>query len=200
MSSQSPSNSSSPSLRPGGAPTTDESAQGAGPAARAEGLLDTARGRPSGSAGSTAGAESGAVGSGARITPFDTEHPAVAGLDEELRTALQRAARKAREDGIEFSVTSGWRSKEYQQRLLDDAIRKHGSREKARKWVGTPETSAHVTGKAVDIGPTDADDWLIRKGAAFGLCQVYANEMWHFELRTEPGGRCPAPLPDASAG
>ncbi|WP_197361795.1 2-oxoglutarate dehydrogenase E1 subunit family protein, partial [Streptomyces clavuligerus] len=33
MSSQSPSNSSSPSLRPGGAPTTDESAQGAGPAA-----------------------------------------------------------------------------------------------------------------------------------------------------------------------
>ncbi|MGW6458482.1 2-oxoglutarate dehydrogenase E1 subunit family protein, partial [Streptomyces sp. NPDC055078] len=33
MSSQSPNNSSSPSLRPGGAPTTDQSAQGPDPAA-----------------------------------------------------------------------------------------------------------------------------------------------------------------------
>jgi hypothetical protein len=55
-----------------------------------------------------------------------------------------------------------------------------------------------VTGDAVDLGPTQADDWVIRHGADYGLCQTYANELWHFELATEPGGSCPAPRPDAA--
>lgn len=51
---------------------------------------------------------------------------------------------------------------------------------------------------AVDLGPTDADDWIGRHGAEYGLCQAYANEMRHFESLTEPGGECPPPLPDAA--
>ena len=35
--------------------------------------------------------------------------------------------------------------------------------------MADPDESHHVTGHAVDIGPTDADDWLIRKGNRFGL-------------------------------
>ena len=38
-------------------------------------------------------------------------------------------------------------------------------------------------GDAVDIGPATATAWLSRHGAAYGLCQIYANEPWHFELR-----------------
>ncbi|WP_351222781.1 M15 family metallopeptidase [Streptomyces sp. NPDC002133] len=132
------------------------------------------------------------------ITPFDTWHPAVGHLDKRLLKAVQEAARDARDDGIEFVVTSGWRSKEQQQRLLDEGIEKYGSLEKAREFVNTPEKSTHVSGKAVDIGPTDADDWLIRNGSAYGLCQVYANEMWHFELLTGPRGTCPALLNNAA--
>jgi LAS superfamily LD-carboxypeptidase LdcB len=93
---------------------------------------------------------------------------------------------------------SGWRSKDLQQRLLDQAIRKYGSVAEARKFVNTPQRSSHVSGKAIDIGPTDAADWLIRKGARYGLCQTYGNEMWHFELSTTPGGTCPDPLTDAA--
>jgi hypothetical protein len=55
-----------------------------------------------------------------------------------------------------------------------------------------------VTGDAVDIGPTDADDWLIQHGSTYGLCQIFANELWHFELATTPGGDCPALLADGS--
>ena len=55
-----------------------------------------------------------------------------------------------------------------------------------------------MTGQAVDIGGPAADHWLIANGNRFGLCQTYANELWHFELATEPGGLCPPPLPDAS--
>jgi LAS superfamily LD-carboxypeptidase LdcB len=135
---------------------------------------------------------------GRRLTPFDTRYPAIGRLDERLLKAVQEAARDARDDGIEFRVTSGWRSKEHQQRLLDEGIAKYGSAEKARQFVNTPQKSTHVTGKAVDIGPTDADDWLIRNGSDYGLCQVYNNEMWHFELLTRPGGTCPVPLSDAA--
>jgi D-alanyl-D-alanine carboxypeptidase len=132
------------------------------------------------------------------LTPFDTDHVALRNLDPALLQAVQQAARDARNDGIELLVTSGWRSKEEQQRLLDEAVDKYGSLEAARRFVSTPEESTHVSGTGVDIGPTDADDWLIRHGSRYGLCQTYANEMWHFELMTAPGGRCPAPMTDAS--
>ncbi|MFE6667837.1 M15 family metallopeptidase [Streptomyces sp. NPDC057697] len=135
---------------------------------------------------------------GRELTPFDTRYPAVGRLDERLLKAVQKAARDARAHGIELRITSGWRSREHQQRLLDEGIEKYGSEEKARQFVNTPQKSTHVSGKAVDIGPTDADDWLIRNGSDYGLCQVYANEMWHFELLTRPGGDCPSPLRDAA--
>jgi D-alanyl-D-alanine carboxypeptidase len=54
-----------------------------------------------------------------------------------------------------------------------------------------------VTGDAVDIGPADARAWLAADGAAYGLCQIYRNEPWHYELRRvaiEHG--CPAMYAD----
>nr|WP_244305646.1 M15 family metallopeptidase [Kitasatospora cheerisanensis] len=129
---------------------------------------------------------------------MDGDSPAVRNLDPALLAALRSAAADAQAQGVELRVTSGWRSRSYQQRLLDAAVARYGSLESARRYVNTPEKSAHVSGKAVDIGPTNADDWLNRKGARYGLCQVYANEMWHFELLTTPGGQCPPQLPDAA--
>lgn len=140
----------------------------------------------------------GVVPSGSPIEPTD-DVPAISRLDPALRSAVQRAAVAARADGVHVLVTSGWRSHRYQQRLLDDAVREHGEAE-ARRLVQTPSGSRHTSGEAVDIGFTDADDWVNRHGSAYGLCQVYANEMWHFELRTTPGGECPAMRSDASAG
>jgi hypothetical protein len=51
--------------------------------------------------------------------------------------------------------------------------------------VATAETSAHVLGDAVDIGRPDATAWLAEHGADHGLCQIYRNEPWHYELRPE---------------
>jgi hypothetical protein len=42
-----------------------------------------------------------------------------------------------------------------------------------------------VSGDAVDIGPFDATAWLSKHGAGYGLCQIYRNEPWHYELRSE---------------
>lgn len=132
------------------------------------------------------------------VSPFETERPAVANLDPALRAAIQRAAKDARRDGVTILINSGWRSRDYQQHLLDEAVASHGPGE-ADRLVNGPDRSTHVTGKAVDAGPPEADRWLQQHGAEYGLCQVYANEIWHYELTTRPGHPCPPQLPDASA-
>jgi LAS superfamily LD-carboxypeptidase LdcB len=131
--------------------------------------------------------------------PARAERPAIGKLDPELLAAVRDATRDARADGVRMVVTSGWRSREHQQRLLAEAISRYGSEEEALRYVATPDTSAHVTGDAVDIGPTEADDWLIQHGSDYGLCQIFANEIWHFELATAPGGRCPEMFADSSS-
>lgn len=142
-------------------------------------------------------ADDGHIPEGALVTVDDADVPAVGRLDPSLLEALRQAADAAAQDGITFDVTSGWRSREYQQWLLDDAIRRYGSEEVAREFVATPEKSHHVDGHAVDIGSLDAQLWLIEHGWRWGLCQIYANERWHFELATDAGGQCPALIPDA---
>jgi zinc D-Ala-D-Ala carboxypeptidase len=129
------------------------------------------------------GEAGGALPDGATV--FDDELPGVANLDPALLGALRQAATDAAGDGVELFVDSGWRSPEYQQRLLHQAVSKYGSVEEAARWVATPDTSAHVSGDAVDIGPSDATAWLSEHGAQYGLCQVYGNEPWHYELRPE---------------
>jgi D-alanyl-D-alanine carboxypeptidase len=125
----------------------------------------------------------GAVPDGTTI--LDEEDPGVANLDPALLGALRQAATDAAGDGVEFSVNSGWRSPEYQEQLLQDAVSEYGSEEEAARWVATPDTSPHVSGDAVDIGPSDATAWLSEHGAEYGLCQIYGNEPWHYELRPD---------------
>jgi len=144
------------------------------------------------------GVDDGFIESGEHISPFADDLPAIANLDPALREAMQDAAAAALADGFDFVVTSGWRSERYQQSLFDDAVRDYGSVEEARRWVAPADVSSHVTGDAVDIGFTDADSWLSQHGADYGLCQTYANEMWHFQLATTPGGECPAQRTDPS--
>jgi zinc D-Ala-D-Ala carboxypeptidase len=136
------------------------------------------------------GEADGAVPDGATV--FDDEVPGVAKLDRDLLAVLRRAATAAAGDGVEFAVEGGWRSPRYQERLLREAVSEYGSEEEAARWVATAETSAHVSGEAVDIGPSDATAWLSEHGAPYGLCQIYANEPWHYELRPEAiDQRCP---------
>jgi D-alanyl-D-alanine carboxypeptidase len=131
------------------------------------------------------------------VTVWDDQFPAVARMDPDLLAALRKAASAAADDAIEFRVNSGWRSEEHQERLLQQAIADYGSREEAARWVATPETSPHVSGDAVDICGDGSAVWLSSHGAAYGLCQIYDNEPWHFELRPDAASSgCPATYAD----
>jgi hypothetical protein len=152
--------------------------------------LDALRGELRGLRRDALSEAEGAVPDG--TTVFDDGVPGVANLDAGLLMALRRAGTDAAGIGVELFVDSGWRSEAYQQQLLDDAVSRYGSEQEAARWVATPNTSAHVSGHAVDIGPSAAAAWLSEHGAAYGLCRIYDNEPWHYELRPEATARgCP---------
>ncbi|KAF2415015.1 peptidase M15 [Microbacterium sp. B35-04] len=158
-------------------------ATGAMDAAAADGAITEADGLLPGGVTVSAGAYAGI----ARLTPA-------------LLDALRHASEDAGQQGIVIHVNSGWRSAEYQDRLLQQAVAQYGSETEAARWVATAATSAHVAGEAIDIGSFDAVAWLSAHGAGYGLCQTYENESWHFELRADAISRgCPAPYADPTA-
>ena len=140
----------------------------------------------------------GSIPDGQLISPFDVKNPAVEFLEPPLLTAIQDAATAAAAEGVDVLLTSGWRSKGFQQRLFDQAVTAYGNADLAAQFVASPEKSMHVFGKAVDVGPVVADQWMIANGSRFGLCQIYANEIWHFELAVDATGTCPPLRPNAA--
>lgn len=130
------------------------------------------------------------------VTVFDDTYPGVANLDPALLRALRAAATAAAAEGVTFHIHSAWRSPDYQNQLLRDAIATYGSKKKAARWVATAETSAHVSGDAIDLQQA-ARRWLSTHGARYGLCRIYRNEPWHYELRPRAGDHgCPATYAD----
>ncbi|MFK4761672.1 M15 family metallopeptidase [Microbacterium sp. ZW T5_45] len=147
----------------------------------------------------TIGVADGMIREEDRVSVFD-DTPAVTNLDPDLLAAVRAAATAADAEGVRIHVNSGWRSAAYQEALRADAVRTYGSAEEAARWVATPENSEHVSGDAVDLGPMDAQDWLAGRGVEFGLCQIYENEPWHFELRPSAiANGCPVMYSDPTA-
>jgi zinc D-Ala-D-Ala carboxypeptidase len=122
------------------------------------------------------------------------------GLDPELQRRFAAAQAAAASDGVDLTLTSGWRSAGDQQALVDAALERYGSPQEAHRWVLPPEASAHVQGLAVDVGPTDGALWLEEHGLELGLCRAYANELWHFEKLADGATACPEMHPDSSSG
>jgi hypothetical protein len=133
------------------------------------------------------------------VTVFDGEYPGIANLDPHLLQSLRDATRAAAGDGVELTINSGWRSAKYQDELLRAAVSEYGSVEEAERWVATADTSPHVSGDAVDIGSVDGTTWLSKHGATYGLCQIYRNEPWHFELRPHTARGCPGVYADPAS-
>lgn len=115
--------------------------------------------------------------------------------------ALQNAARAAGIQPPLLRPTSGYRSSSHQQVLWEQALKKYGSPEAARKWVAPPGSSAHQSGRAVDLylGGSNksgnvaalrklpAYHWLVRNAARFGF-YPYEAEPWHWEYNPPAPG------------
>lgn len=119
----------------------------------------------------------------------DASH--VDGLDEAFATnlaALIQDAPPEIRDGL--GIYSGYRSPERQAQLYQEALRKYGSPQAARRWVAPPGRSNHNHGKAVDISyngrslkhaPDNVRKWVHENAKKYGLHFPMAHEPWHIE-------------------
>lgn len=97
-------------------------------------------------------------------------------------------------DAAGLRAVSGYRSSARQAELFADAVARYGSPEAARKWVAPPGSSAHQSGRAVDLDmgtPNGSSQvaaqrltarwrWLDANAARFGF-YPYSQEPWHWE-------------------
>lgn len=120
------------------------------------------------------------------------------GLTPELATAYSLAHQEAARQLVPLWITSGYRTWDEQQQLWASALVQYGTPAEAQRWVLPPDRSTHVTGEAIDVAPYQGALWLEANGNRWGLCRTYANEWWHFEVVTVPGGVCPPMIADAA--
>ena len=98
-------------------------------------------------------------------------------------------------DGQLIGLTSGHRDPAEQQRLYAAEVRRTGSPRAARRRILPAAESAHVSGVAMDVRPTEGARWLEEHGGRYCLFRIYDNEWWHFEHRPEGGSQAPPRLP-----
>ncbi len=96
------------------------------------------------------------------------------------RTALVAMAAAAEDDGLHLQVDSGFRSFGFQKRILEGRLAKGRAFSNAVRWTAPPGYSEHVTGRAVDFVPSDADfrdspayRWLRQRAAEFCFVESY---------------------------
>lgn len=94
-----------------------------------------------------------------------------------------------------MSIYSGFRSPEHQKRLWQNALKKYGSPNKARKWVAPPGRSNHNKGMAADLrySSAEARKWAHQNAGKYGLHFRMGHEPWHIEPIPGWKGQLPQP-------
>ena len=101
-----------------------------------------------------------------------------------------------------LKITSAYRSPEVQAVLWENAIKKYGSPEAARKWVAPPGKSQHNFGLAVDFADAGGNllrdpnsreaQWIAQNAGNFGLAVPMSWEPWQVELIGGRDGAAPS--------
>lgn len=136
-------------------------------------------------------------------------------VDSRIYPKLQQMFDDARADGILPMITSSFRTKEDQQKMMEEKISAYekegyshkGAEKEAEKWVAVPGTSEHELGIAVDISTADSARqdasvvwrWLGKNSWKYGFILRYpeekskitgvANEPWHFRYVGEEAAK-----------
>ncbi|MCR5213817.1 MAG: D-alanyl-D-alanine carboxypeptidase family protein [Eubacterium sp.] len=126
-------------------------------------------------------------------------------VDSRIYPALQQMFNDARNQGIDMFVREGYRSREYQQSIMNNRINQYQNMgysyddaySMAKKYVAIPGTSEHEIGICVDINAnnnvsTDSEvyTWLDNNAYKYGFIKRYPenkteitginNEPWHY--------------------
>tara|TARA_R100000664_G_C2757512_1_gene145799 strand:+ start:1430 stop:2155 length:726 start_codon:yes stop_codon:yes gene_type:complete len=105
-------------------------------------------------------------------------------LDPKFSPALLKFLKASKDAGHDIDIYSGYRTLDHQKRLFEDAVKKYGSPEAARKWVAPPGKSKHNYGLAADLkyGTDKAQEWAHKNAEKYGLHFRMGHEPWQIEL------------------
>lgn len=126
----------------------------------------------------------------------------------DTRTALVALAAAARQDSVSFKAKSGYRSHDFQKKLLSRRMAKGLSFAEACRYVAPPGFSEHQTGTALDLAVSSgtfanssAYRWLQANADRFGFVETYPNdslsnlpwEPWHWCYNPEVANKQTGP-------
>ena len=109
--------------------------------------------------------------------------------------ALIKMSQAAKKEGVILLVDSGFRSKNYQKKIIERYIKKGVPFKDVVKYVAPPGYSEHMLGTALDFVPSsksfissESYRWLKNNASKFGFKQTYTNnntnnllnESWHW--------------------
>ncbi len=124
------------------------------------------------------------------------------GLNPEIKSRFDKMMDEAPEKVRKsVKVNSGYRSIERQKQLFDEAVKKYGSEDAARKYVAPPGRSQHNFGEAMDLdfGSLAAQEYIHRNAEKYGLKFPLPHEPWHIErIDGRDSSGTPIRTPDSS--
>lgn len=137
-------------------------------------------------------------------TDKDSTH--IDGLNDTFAVKVARMFEAAPADiKAGLGIYSGARSNERQAELWQEALKKYGSIDEARRWVAPPGHSEHNKGNAADLAfngqslknaPANVVSWVHDNAKQFGLKFPLGNENWHVEDDSTRGGKGTRPPVD----
>ena len=116
-------------------------------------------------------------------------------LNKEARDAFVIMAEAAKSDSVTLIVDSGYRSANFQIRIIKRRMEQGDSFERVMKFVAPPGYSQHETGRAVDLVPSEVRfaktktyEWLQENAGKFGFAETYPEDIepksrwepWHW--------------------
>ena len=125
-------------------------------------------------------------------------------LLKEARDAFVRMADAAAADSIDLIIDSGFRSPDFQRKLIKRRLEKGEPFARIVRHVAPPGFSEHHTGRAFDLMPSEAAfaftpayAWLKEHAATYGFRESYSKdepdalwwESWHWYYAGMPAGK-----------
>lgn len=121
-------------------------------------------------------------------------------VTKQTKQALLKMVSQAQQEGIPLSIDSGYRSEQYQKKILEKYLNQNMDYLGLLQVVAPPGYSQHMLGNCVDFVPSELDFsksaqyvWLKKNAQQYGFIESYSEdntsginwEPWHWQFKIE---------------
>jgi len=121
-------------------------------------------------------------------------------VTKQTKQALVKMVAQAQQEGVSLSIDSGFRSAQYQKKILEKYLNQNMDYLGLLQVVAPPGYSQHMLGNCVDFVPSELDFsksaqyvWLKKNARKYGFIESYSEdntlginwEPWHWQFKIE---------------